>query len=103
MKATGVDKRAHESGFIVCKPDINFRMSIAHCSKFLLRFTSVHSSAFLTVSFIFCGPLATGAVTSSVLNFLTALPGLLLDGPFVTSVFLNDKDQMQNTAAGGVL
>jgi hypothetical protein len=37
IKAIGSGQQVYESGFIVCKPDINFRMSIANH----LHFTSV--------------------------------------------------------------
>jgi hypothetical protein len=46
-EATGIGQHAHESGFIVCKPDFKVRMSIAQHSYFFLLFTVVHGlSAF---------------------------------------------------------
>jgi hypothetical protein len=41
-EATGIGQHAHESGFIVCKPDFKVRMSIAQHFYFLLLFTVVH-------------------------------------------------------------
>jgi hypothetical protein len=52
IKATGSGQHAHESGFIVCKPDFKFRMSIAHRSTFRLRLTFVQALALVSESVV---------------------------------------------------
>jgi hypothetical protein len=46
VEATGSGQHAHESGFMVCKPDFKFRMNILVVSYLLLRLTCVHSFSF---------------------------------------------------------
>jgi hypothetical protein len=48
IEATGFGQHAHESGFIVFKPDFKVRMSIAQNFYFLL-FTVVHGLGVSTV------------------------------------------------------